>query len=152
MPLNQLCARMHKQGYQFASLAVNPPGASADTLLHANSSRSRSHSSSSSTSMMMEDGPKPIPAWYWACATCSTVGLEMRRRVASDSVLAPPVSSPVFQSIIDMRQAAQPQRTRPMGEWPTLSSPGMLSRVWIWAVNDLVPLRVPSLAYTITPS
>jgi hypothetical protein len=63
MPLNQLCARMHKRGYRFASLAVNPPGASADALLHASNS-SRHTSSSRSTRMIMEDGPKPIPAWY----------------------------------------------------------------------------------------
>mmetsp|Transcript_14579 Transcript_14579/g.29173 ORF Transcript_14579/g.29173 Transcript_14579/m.29173 type:complete len:214 (+) Transcript_14579:225-866(+) len=66
------------------------------------------------------------------------------------SSFCPPVSLPIFQSITVILHAARPHRTKPMGEYPVLSSPGMLSSVWICAVNDLVPLSVPSLAYTIT--
>jgi hypothetical protein len=49
MPLNQLCATMHEQGYQFASLSLNPLPLS-----------------SRFNDLMMEDGPKSVPAWYFS--------------------------------------------------------------------------------------
>jgi hypothetical protein len=52
MPLNQLCGMMHKQGYQFASLYVNPPTSLAASRLD--------------ELILMEDGPKPMPAWHFS--------------------------------------------------------------------------------------
>merc|ERR1711976_1103889 len=65
------------------------------------------------------------------------------------SIFLPPVSLPIFQTSLDMRQADRPQRTNPMGEYPTLISLG-ISRTWIWASNSLVWPRVVSFLYTIT--
>jgi hypothetical protein len=49
MTLSQFCARMHTQGYQIASLSVNPPSSALDGSM-----------------IMMEDCPNPIPAWYFS--------------------------------------------------------------------------------------
>merc|ERR1719378_1141853 len=38
---------------------------------------------------------------------------------------------PIFQRIFETRHAARPHRTKPIGEYPILISPGM-SRTWIW--------------------
>merc|ERR1719323_2434084 len=65
------------------------------------------------------------------------------------SILLPPVSFPIFHLSFEMRQAERPQRTKPMGEYPTLISFGM-SSTWIWASNSFVCPRVVSFLYTIT--
>merc|ERR1719422_2601055 len=41
------------------------------------------------------------------------------------SIFFPPVSLPIFHFSFEMRQAERPQRTKPMGEYPTLISFGM---------------------------
>merc|ERR1712050_104790 len=41
------------------------------------------------------------------------------------SIFFPPVSLPIFHLSFEMRQAARPVRTKPMGEYPTLISFGM---------------------------
>merc|ERR1711870_225554 len=41
------------------------------------------------------------------------------------SIFFPPVSFPIFHLSFEMRQAERPQRTKPMGEYPTLISLGM---------------------------
>ena len=46
--------------------------------------------------------------WAWATS--------LALRWGGASALAPPVSLPIFQSMTDMRHAALPQRTKPMGE------------------------------------
>merc|ERR1719388_404923 len=53
------------------------------------------------------------------------------------SIFLPPVSFPIFHFSFEMRQAARPQRTKPMGEYPTLISFGM-SSTWICASNSRV--------------
>merc|ERR1719373_737858 len=65
------------------------------------------------------------------------------------SIFLPPVSLPIFQTSLDIRQADRPQRTNPMGEYPTLISLG-ISRTWICAVNSFVCPNVVSFLYTIT--
>merc|ERR1719225_1527218 len=59
------------------------------------------------------------------------------------SIFLPPVSLPIFHFSLDMRHADRPQRTKPIGEYPTLISFGM-SSTWIWASNSLVCPRVVS--------
>merc|ERR1719237_1543717 len=46
------------------------------------------------------------------------------------SIFFPPVSLPIFHFSLEMRQAARPHHTKPIGEFPTLISFGM-SRTWI---------------------
>merc|ERR1719408_1153100 len=53
------------------------------------------------------------------------------------SIFFPPVSLPIFHFKAEIRHAARPQRTKPMGEYPTLISFGM-SRTWICALNSRV--------------
>merc|ERR1719460_2693990 len=53
------------------------------------------------------------------------------------SIFLPPVSLPIFHLSAEIRQAERPQRTKPIGEYPTLISLGM-SRTWICASNSLV--------------
>merc|ERR1711964_911506 len=65
------------------------------------------------------------------------------------SIFLPPVSLPIFQTIFETRQAARPQRTNPIGEYPTLISPGM-SKTWICALKFPHAPRVVSFLYTIT--
>merc|ERR1719163_2031157 len=65
------------------------------------------------------------------------------------SIFFPPVSLPIFQTSFDKRQAARPQRTNPIGEYPHLISFGM-SKIWIWALNSFVSPKVVSFLYTIT--
>merc|ERR1719221_2019114 len=65
------------------------------------------------------------------------------------SIFLPPVSLPIFHFNLEMRHAERPQRTKPIGEYPTLISLG-ISRTWIWASNSLVCPRVVSFLYTIT--
>merc|ERR1712003_92301 len=59
------------------------------------------------------------------------------------SIFFPPVSLPIFHVSFEIRQAERPQRTKPMGEYPTLISFGM-SNTWIWASNSFVCPRVVS--------
>merc|ERR1740139_524966 len=59
------------------------------------------------------------------------------------SIFLPPVSLPIFHLSFEIRQAARPQRTNPIGEYPTLISLGM-SRTWICASNSLVCPKVVS--------
>merc|ERR1719491_122397 len=76
-----------------------------------------------------------------ACVgTNSHCATSLDLRLWGSSIFLPPVSLPIFQSILDILQEERPQRTKPMGEYPTLSSPGM-SRVWIWAVKLSHALR-----------
>merc|ERR1719433_1072536 len=63
-------------------------------------------------------------------------------RACGSSIFLPPVSLPIFHLRPEMRQAARPQRTKPIGEYPTLISFGM-SRTWVWP-------NVVSFLYTIT--
>merc|ERR1740121_154180 len=65
------------------------------------------------------------------------------------SIFFPPVSLPIFHFNLEMRHADRPQRTKPIGEYPTLISLG-ISSTWIWASNSLVCPRVVSFLYTIT--
>merc|ERR1719313_739624 len=65
------------------------------------------------------------------------------------SIFFPPVSFPIFHLRPEMRHADRPQRTKPMGEYPTLISLG-ISSTWICASNSLVCPRVVSFLYTIT--
>merc|ERR1719162_824765 len=65
------------------------------------------------------------------------------------SIFLPPVSLPIFHLSFEMRQAERPQRTNPIGEYPTLISLGM-SSTWICASNSLVCPKVVSFLYTIT--
>merc|ERR1719445_220390 len=53
------------------------------------------------------------------------------------SIFLPPVSLPIFHLSLEMRQAERPQRTKPIGEYPTLISFGM-SKTWICASNSRV--------------
>merc|ERR1712190_321784 len=53
------------------------------------------------------------------------------------SIFLPPVSLPIFHFSLEMRHAARPHRTKPMGEYPTLISFGM-SSTWICASNSFV--------------
>merc|ERR1719393_792654 len=46
------------------------------------------------------------------------------------SIFFPPVSLPIFHLSLERRQADLPQRTKPMGEYPTLISLGM-SSTWM---------------------
>merc|ERR1711904_391799 len=46
------------------------------------------------------------------------------------SIFFPPVSLPIFHLSLEMRQTERPQRTNPIGEYPTLISLGM-SKTWI---------------------
>merc|ERR1711982_293949 len=46
------------------------------------------------------------------------------------SIFLPPVSFPIFHFNLEMRHADRPQRTKPIGEFPTLISFGM-SNTWI---------------------
>merc|ERR1712061_166303 len=41
------------------------------------------------------------------------------------SIFLPPVSLPIFHFSLEMRQAERPQRTKPIGEYPTLISFGI---------------------------
>merc|ERR550537_239952 len=59
------------------------------------------------------------------------------------SIFLPPVSLPIFHFSFEMRHAERPQRTKPIGEYPTLISFGM-SRTWICASNSFVCPRVVS--------
>merc|ERR1719229_1567787 len=59
------------------------------------------------------------------------------------SIFFPPVSLPIFQTTLEIRHAARPQRTNPMGEYPTLISFG-ISRTWIWASKALTADKVVS--------
>merc|ERR1740120_81298 len=65
------------------------------------------------------------------------------------SIFLPPVSLPIFHLSLEIRHAERPQRTKPIGEYPTLISFG-ISRTWIWASNSLVCPSVVSFLYTIT--
>merc|ERR1712176_1129603 len=65
------------------------------------------------------------------------------------SIFLPPVSFPIFHLSLLIRQADRPQRTKPIGEYPTLISLGM-SSTWICASNSRVCPRVVSFLYTIT--
>merc|ERR1719284_409008 len=65
------------------------------------------------------------------------------------SIFLPPVSFPIFHFSFEMRHAERPQRTKPIGEYPTLISFG-ISRTWICASNSFVCPRVVSFLYTIT--
>merc|ERR1719487_2819742 len=70
-------------------------------------------------------------------------------RLCGSSIFLPPVSFPIFHFNAEMRQAARPQRTKPIGEYPTLISFG-ISRTWICASNSRVWPKVVSFLYTIT--
>merc|ERR1719438_68695 len=48
------------------------------------------------------------------------------------SIFFPPVSLPIFHLSLEIRQADRPQRTKPIGEYPTLISFG-ISKTWICA-------------------
>merc|ERR1719183_2187016 len=65
------------------------------------------------------------------------------------SIFLPPVSLPIFHLSFEMRHAERPQRTNPIGEYPTLISFGM-SKTWICAENSAVCPRVVSFLYTMT--
>merc|ERR1712154_732394 len=58
----------------------------------------------------------------------SAISLDFNE--CGSSIFFPPVSLPIFQLSLEMRQADRPQRTKPMGEYPTLISFGM-SSTWI---------------------
>mmetsp|Transcript_5386 Transcript_5386/g.7279 ORF Transcript_5386/g.7279 Transcript_5386/m.7279 type:complete len:219 (-) Transcript_5386:892-1548(-) len=83
----------------------------------------------------------------WGANTTSATSLDFKEWGAS--IFLPPVSLPIFHLISITRDAARPHRTNPMGEYPTLSSPG-ISRVWTCAVKSLTGFNVPSVLYTIT--
>merc|ERR1712203_1157386 len=70
-------------------------------------------------------------------------------KLCGSSIFFPPVSLPIFHFNLEMRQAERPQRTKPIGEYPTLISFGM-SSTWICASNSFVCPRVVSFLYTIT--
>merc|ERR1719324_1711107 len=77
----------------------------------------------------------------------SAISLDFKE--CGSSIFLPPVSLPVFQLIFEIRHADRPQRTNPMGEYPTLISLG-ISRTWICAANSVVWPSVVSFLYTIT--
>merc|ERR1711972_952640 len=56
---------------------------------------------------------------HWA------ISLDLREW--GSSIFLPPVSLPIFHFSLLMRHAARPQRTKPMGEYPTLISFGISS-------------------------
>merc|ERR1712061_580430 len=66
---------------------------------------------------------------HWA------ISLDLRE--CGSSIFFPPVSLPIFHLSLEMRQAERPQRTKPIGEYPTLISFGM-SKTWICAPNSRV--------------
>merc|ERR1712084_60243 len=57
--------------------------------------------------------------WKLHCA----ISLDFRE--CGSSSFLPPVSLPIFHFSAEIRQAARPQRTKPIGEYPTLISFGM---------------------------
>merc|ERR1711959_578869 len=65
------------------------------------------------------------------------------------SIFLPPVSLPIFHFKAEILHAARPQRTKPIGEYPTLISFGM-SKTWICASNSRVCPNVVSFLYTMT--
>merc|ERR1712193_155080 len=65
------------------------------------------------------------------------------------SIFLPPVSLPIFHFSFEIRHAERPQRTKPIGEYPTLISFG-ISRTWICASNSFVCPRVVSFLWIIT--
>merc|ERR1712056_90836 len=69
--------------------------------------------------------------WKLHCA----ISLDLSE--CGSSIFFPPVSLPIFHLSLEMRHAERPQRTKPIGEYPTLISFGM-SRTWIWASNSRV--------------
>merc|ERR1719434_153917 len=83
--------------------------------------------------------------WGWKlhCA----ISLDLSE--CGSSIFFPPVSLPIFHLSFEMRQADRPQRTKPIGEYPTLISLG-ISRTWICALNSFVSPKVVSFLYTIT--
>merc|ERR1719356_2191775 len=81
--------------------------------------------------------------WKLHCA----ISLDFKE--CGSSIFLPPVSLPIFHLSLEMRQADRPQRTKPIGEYPTLISFGM-SRTWICASNSFVCPSVVSFLYTIT--
>merc|ERR1712142_172231 len=78
---------------------------------------------------------------HWA------ISLDLRE--CGSSIFFPPVSLPIFHLSLEMRQAERPQRTKPIGEYPTLISLG-ISSTWIWASNSRVWPSVVSFLYTMT--
>merc|ERR1712224_532397 len=71
--------------------------------------------------------------WGWKLHWA--ISLDFRE--CGSSIFLPPVSLPIFHLSLEIRQADLPQRTKPIGEYPTLISLGM-SRTWICASNSLV--------------
>merc|ERR1712151_615982 len=65
------------------------------------------------------------------------------------SIFFPPVSFPIFHTSFEMRQADRPQRTKPIGEYPTFISFG-ISSTCICALNSFVCPSVVSFLYTMT--
>merc|ERR1739845_262812 len=83
----------------------------------------------------------------WGWKEHSAISFDLSE--GGSSIFLPPVSFPIFHFNLEMRHADRPQRTKPIGEYPTLISLGM-SSTWIWASNSRVWPKVVSFLYTIT--
>merc|ERR1712190_22591 len=83
------------------------------------------------------------------CGTNEHCDISFDFSECGSSIFLPPVSLPIFHLSLEMRQAERPQRTNPIGEYPTLISLG-ISRTWICASNSRVWPSVVSFLYTIT--
>merc|ERR550514_2230550 len=69
------------------------------------------------------------------CGAMTISAISLDFKLWGSSIFFPPVSLPIFHFRAVMRQAERPQRTKPIGEYPHLISPGM-SKTWIWALNS----------------
>merc|ERR1712217_329084 len=83
----------------------------------------------------------------WGWNEASAISFDFN--ACGSSIFLPPVSLPIFHLSLEIRHAERPQRTNPIGEYPTLISFG-ISRTWIWASNSFVWPRVVSFLYTMT--
>merc|ERR1719473_2119748 len=77
----------------------------------------------------------------WGAKDACAISLDFR--AWGSSIFFPPVSLPIFHFSLVIRQAARPHRTKPIGLYPTLISPGM-SSTWICASNSAVCVKVVS--------
>merc|ERR1712194_871663 len=83
----------------------------------------------------------------WGSKVTWAISLDFKE--CGSSIFLPPVSFPIFHLRAEIRHAARPHRTKPIGEYPTLISLG-ISRTWICASNSFVWPKVVSFLYTIT--
>merc|ERR1719183_3229905 len=63
------------------------------------------------------------------------------------SIFLPPVSLPIFHLSLEIRHAERPQRTNPIGEYPTLMlrptlSPGLAKSTRLWCISTVKTLPV----------